>query len=167
MFLVFFIIGGGPESTRLEQRSEELKIRDVVRFFGAVASNRVPDIVAASDVLLFASDHEAWGLVANEAMSAGLPLIISANVGSAADLVVQDRTGILLAEASPDAMAHAITQLATNPERARQMGVAAQRHVRDGGWTLEGALLGWQQTIDSLLPEDALSFTKATSSHML
>ncbi len=164
--LAFVILGGGPEEPRLRKLSEDLKIGHLVQFVGAVASDQVADLVAACDVFLFASDHEAWGLVANEAMSAGLPGIISTNVGSASDLVVEGQTGIRLSNPTPAAMAEAITELASNPERTARMGMAAQRHVRDGGWTVEGALAGWESTIRSLL-QDAPSMAKAKTFPML
>ncbi len=63
-----------------------------------------------------------------EAMASALPVVATA-VGGNADLVVQGKTGRIVSPANPQAMAHRLVQLASNPEQACQMGRAGRQRV--------------------------------------
>jgi glycosyltransferase involved in cell wall biosynthesis len=53
----------------------------------------MPAIYAASDVLVLPSEHETWGLVANEALACGKPIVLADTVGSAPDLAADGSAG--------------------------------------------------------------------------
>jgi glycosyltransferase involved in cell wall biosynthesis len=84
--LVLTVIGSGEELPALQDRVGRLGMAGRVRFEGALPSEAVPARMAAADVLVLPSRWDGWGLVVNEALSAGVPVIVSDCCG-AADLV--------------------------------------------------------------------------------
>jgi glycosyltransferase involved in cell wall biosynthesis len=74
--------------------------------------------------------EEPWGLVINEAMASGLPVLSSRNVGAAEELVVQGKTGYLFDPKSVEEMAAALVKtVAMEPEERLAMGRAAFEQV--------------------------------------
>ena len=81
-------IGDGEERSRLERRAAERGVTDAVTIAGFVNQAEIPAWYAAADALVLPSDaRETWGLVVNEAMAAGLPVVVSDAVGCSPDLV--------------------------------------------------------------------------------
>jgi glycosyltransferase involved in cell wall biosynthesis len=94
------------------------------------------DLYAASDVLVVPSIptrtfREPWGLVVNEAMNRGLPVIASDAVGAAAGGLVQDgRNGLVVAAGDVGALARAIGRLSQDTQLRARLGEAGARDVR-------------------------------------
>jgi glycosyltransferase involved in cell wall biosynthesis len=87
-------IGDGAERDALAARAAGAGIADSVTISGFVNQAELPAWYAASDALVLPSDaRETWGLVVNEAMAAGLPVIVSDAAGCSPDLVEQGRNG--------------------------------------------------------------------------
>ena len=80
------VVGSGQEADALRRRVEASGIADRVRFEGALAAQHIPQRIAQADALILPSRWDGWGLVANEALSVGVPVLISDRCG-AADLV--------------------------------------------------------------------------------
>ncbi len=87
-------IGDGEERAAIERRAIEQGTRSAVTMAGFVNQRELPDWYAAADTLVLPSDsRETWGLVANEAMAAGLPVIVSDAAGCSVDLVRDGENG--------------------------------------------------------------------------
>jgi glycosyltransferase involved in cell wall biosynthesis len=84
--LFLSLIGDGAESRSLQNSARALGIAAAVNFEGTVSSNRIQSRLASADVLVLPSRWDGWGMVVNEALSAGVPVIASDHCG-AADLV--------------------------------------------------------------------------------
>jgi glycosyltransferase involved in cell wall biosynthesis len=103
---------------------------------GAVNPVELRNVYAACDVLVLPSIatrtfREPWGLVINEAMNRGLPVIVSDAVGAAAGGLVRDELNGLVVEAGDsDALAHAIVRLADDPQLRARLGSQGARDVR-------------------------------------
>lgn len=67
--------------------------KDNIRFLGHVPNDSLPEIYERHDVFILPSRYEPWGLVVEEALFRGLPVIASDKVGSAADMVAALETG--------------------------------------------------------------------------
>jgi glycosyltransferase involved in cell wall biosynthesis len=80
------IIGSGEESVVLEEMARHLRIADRVSFEGTIGSETIQSRIALADVLVLPSRWDGWGIVVNEALSAGVPVIVSDRCG-AADVV--------------------------------------------------------------------------------
>jgi len=99
------IIAGGGDL--FEQYNSEFRYPNV-NFLGKVFGDDLIDLYHSSTVFVFPSTFEAWGLVVNEAMSAGLPVILRKEVGSANDLILNNATG-MIASAFDEFAEHMLT----------------------------------------------------------
>jgi glycosyltransferase involved in cell wall biosynthesis len=76
--------------------------------------------------------EEPWGLVINEAMASGLPVLSSRNVGAAAELVVEGKTGFLFDPGNVNSIAESLFKMFSMSESERQkMGVEAREMVEN------------------------------------
>lgn len=124
------VAGDGPLAAEVSARS-----RLGVRALGRVPRERLPALYAAADVLVLPSVRtatftEPWGLVVNEAMHQGTPVIVSDSVGAAAGgLVRHDHNGIVIGAGDPGALSGAIGALLADPGRRGRLGAAAMDDV--------------------------------------
>ena len=98
---------------RAEGGSEELG----VHFYGFRQIEENPIFYALADAFVLPSLYEEWGLVVNEAMACGLPVVVSETAGCAEDLLVSDRL-----VAPPDMSADLLMRLAQFTGQIRQNG---------------------------------------------
>jgi glycosyltransferase involved in cell wall biosynthesis len=79
------LVGSGPERDALQQHVERLNLRDV-HFIAGVPPSQMPSVYRSADLLVFPTLRDCWGLVANEAMWSGLPVLVSRYAGCAPEL---------------------------------------------------------------------------------
>jgi glycosyltransferase involved in cell wall biosynthesis len=96
---------------------------------GFVNQSRLGAYFGAADVFVLPSRFETWGLVVNEAMEFGLPVVVGSKVGCHPDLVVPGATGLVFPDGDRNALARALEEILSEPRRAAEMGIAAQEHV--------------------------------------
>lgn len=123
------MVGDGPVWDSLQSEAEQLGIKDRVRFIGLVKYSHLPEVYAASDVLVFPSEHEPYGLPVNEAMICGIPAIVSDRVGAGIDLVENDKTGFVYPCGDVDALAAVLRRVLSDRERLKRMGEAARQRI--------------------------------------
>ena len=86
------LVGDGPQRNEIERYIGTNGIRRVA-LPGFKQRGDVPKYLAMSDVFVLPSISEPWGIVVNEAMAAGLPVLVSNNCGCYPDIVKDDRNG--------------------------------------------------------------------------
>lgn len=86
------VIGNGPLYEPLSKLVLALNLRSV-NFFGAINNNDLPLHLYNADAFVLASYSESWGLVVNEAMAAGLPVILSNKINAAHALLKEGING--------------------------------------------------------------------------
>ncbi len=86
------IIGNGPLYNQLHQLSSTLNLRSVT-FLGAISNNDLPQHLYNADAFVLPSYSESWGLVVNEAMAAGLPVLLSNKINAAQALLQEGING--------------------------------------------------------------------------
>ncbi|MCC6747137.1 MAG: glycosyltransferase family 4 protein [Deltaproteobacteria bacterium] len=116
------IAGAGPERAELERRVAEVGLAGRVRLEGPVASHEVLGRIAAADLLALPSRWDGWGIVVNEALSVGVPVLISDRCG-AMDLVRQGVNGYVHTSES-------VASLRANLEAFVRLGPAERLHMR-------------------------------------
>jgi glycosyltransferase involved in cell wall biosynthesis len=79
--------GEGPLKEALQREAATLGVSNQVRFLGFVNQTELPSLYTSADVMVLPSEYEPFGLVVNEAMLCGCPVIASENVGAAGDLI--------------------------------------------------------------------------------
>ena len=132
-FLV--MIGTGPLEEELHRLAQELGVAQQVRFTGLVKYSRLPDYYTLSDVLVFCSDHEPYGLPVNESMLCGKPVIVSDRIGARLDLVEEGITGWTYPAGDVGALARLMVQAIADPEALRRMGRQAREKMKT--WSSE------------------------------
>jgi glycosyltransferase involved in cell wall biosynthesis len=132
-FQVLFVGRGAPEKGRAllqEAWPDAVFVGDP-----PVPATEVRNFLAGSDVLVIPSlrtrtFREPWGLIANEAMHQGVPVIASDQVGAAAGgLVRHERTGLVVPAGRPAALRAAIERLRDDPDLRARLGHAARAEV--------------------------------------
>jgi glycosyltransferase involved in cell wall biosynthesis len=103
-----WIVGDGP----LHRDVEAAAWRDPrIRMPGHLEPDELARLYASADVLVLPSLYEVWGLVVNEAMQFGLPVVVTDQVGAAVDLVVPEVTGAVVPAGSSDFLAEAMRRV--------------------------------------------------------
>jgi glycosyltransferase involved in cell wall biosynthesis len=102
----------------------------LVVFPGFRQIGELPGFYAEAGAFVHPALEEPWGLVINEAMASGLPVLSSRNVGAAEELVVEGKTGYLFDPSSVEEMARALAKIVgMEPEERLAMGRAAYERV--------------------------------------
>jgi glycosyltransferase involved in cell wall biosynthesis len=138
--LVLLLAGNGPERDRLVAQAGREGVRLVA--LPEIPWERIAERYAAADVFALLSTRETWGVVVNEALAAGLPVVLSDGVGAAHDLLDEGRNGFLVTAGDHVAVAEALRTLASDPALRREMGAASRELVV--GW-------GYEPSIENLV----------------
>jgi glycosyltransferase involved in cell wall biosynthesis len=80
------LVGSGPEEARLRELADELGLSNV-HFHAAVGPEAMPAVYRSGDFLIFPTVEDVWGLVVNEAILSGLPVLCSKYAGCARELI--------------------------------------------------------------------------------
>jgi len=143
------VVGSGSLLESLQRRASA---SSGILCSGRLAGEALLDAYAAADALVLPSRFEPWGLVVNEAMAAGLPVVVSDRVGCTDDLVVEGETGFVVPAESPMALEEGLRRLLDQPELRLQMGREARSLI--SGWTLEHEadiiVAGWNALVRPL-----------------
>lgn len=115
------VVGDGDDRARLEQIAHDLRLGGHVTFHGRLDAGRLRQLYADADLFVLASrasphDVEGFGIVYVEAAALGVPSICSRD-GGATDAVEDGRSGIVIAESTPEAIAAGIVRFHAERER--------------------------------------------------
>jgi glycosyltransferase involved in cell wall biosynthesis len=141
--LHLIVLGEGVQRPEIERDGRKI-LGHRLHLVGFVNQTEIGKWYAASDCLVLPSRSgagETWGLVVNEALQFGLPVIVSKGVGCAPDLVVSD-TGLILEETTAKALSRAIM---TIWGRGEAVSEACRRHVRH--YSIHSAQVGLAELI--------------------
>jgi glycosyltransferase involved in cell wall biosynthesis len=125
--VVLVVMGDGPQRASLEAQAAMLALGRAVRFLGHRAD--VPRVLAAADIGVLCSDHEATPLALMEYMDAGLA-IAATEVGGIPAMVRTEREGLLVPAGSPAALAAALRRLCADAPLREALGEAARARCR-------------------------------------
>jgi UDP-glucose:(heptosyl)LPS alpha-1,3-glucosyltransferase len=114
------------------QMAREAGVADRVLFTGF--TDRVERLYAAVDAFLLPTPYDAFGMVVSEAMSSGLPVVVSREAG-ASEIIQHGVNGLLLEDAiSTEELAANMLYLSVDPSRAAAIGRAARKSVEPMTW---------------------------------
>ncbi|MDQ6887071.1 MAG: glycosyltransferase [Gemmatimonadota bacterium] len=125
--LRLLIVGDGPLRASLEDLTDSLGLRSVVRFAGLQEHGQNLHILGDISVLCSLSEGFPNSIV--EAMAAARP-VVATSVGGTIDAVRDDVTGVLVRPGDPDGLARAIERLAAEPALRERLGREAARQAR-------------------------------------
>ena len=108
-------------------------IPDGMQFFGSVSQQQLFAAFQAADVLVFPTLSDGFGMVVTEALSRGLPVIVTPEAG-ASDLIVPGKNGLIVPPADPIALASALTWCLDNREVLQAMKPQALATASSARW---------------------------------
>lgn len=142
------IIGDGNLNINLKDSIKNHPIKEIVHFLGKLPKEQVLKYLKVSDIFVFPSREDIWGLVLNEAIAYGLPIISTKQVGSSYSLIEPGKNGYIINADDVDELAKAIDSLL-----ARDLAIMKEFSIN----------LAQQFTIENMVKNHLILFAKLKS----
>jgi glycosyltransferase involved in cell wall biosynthesis len=123
------LVGDGADRSELMQRASPIT-PGMIQFPGFVQREGLPEFYAFADALIFPTHSDTWGLVVNEAMSCGLPIIASDVAGCVADLVQDGWNGFVIPPVDSFQLTAAMAHLTGDAGLRIEMGSRSRQRVQ-------------------------------------
>jgi len=127
------LLGDGPERTRVGKLISDRAITGVV-LPGFKQIKRLPAYYGSAECFIHPALQEQWGLVVNEAMASGLPVLVSETAGCRYDLVHEGENGLLFNPVSEDEIAERMCNIhQMSDEKRKKMGKRSEEIIANWG----------------------------------
>jgi len=123
------MLGDGPLMNSVRQVAEELDLLPSVTFAGFKQYDELPIYYALAEVFVHASTYEEWGLVINEALASGIPVIVSDRCGCVHDLVEAGKNGFVFDPYDTDSITQSMLRISADSCDLQRMGVEGRRII--------------------------------------
>jgi len=143
------LLGDGALRPDLCRRIADLGLQDSVRLPGFKQYPELPEYYAHAGAFIHASTTEQWGLVVNEAMASGLPVLVSNRCGCAQDLVHEGVNGFTFDPCNVEQLAGLMLKLSTLNSQLSTMGDASRRIIAN--WGPDRFASGLKQAVECAL----------------
>ena len=130
------VLGDGPLRSQLIAECERLGITGKVHFPGFKQYDELPMYYALAGAFVHVSRSEPWGLVVNEAMASGLPLIVSKECGCVPELLDEGKNGFSFSAKDVDELAALLLQMAALSKAESDLMARASRQII-ASWSVE------------------------------
>jgi glycosyltransferase involved in cell wall biosynthesis len=127
------LLGDGPERAALEAKRAALGLDNEILMPGFKQYERLPIYYGLAEAFLHVSRNEPWGLVVNEAMASGLPVVVSKACGCAVNLVEDGENGYLVDHDDLDEIADRLTRLGDDPALRARMAERSSAIISEWG----------------------------------
>jgi glycosyltransferase involved in cell wall biosynthesis len=129
--LPLVVVGSGGQEKELREKAQNLNLKDIL-WVGFKQIDQLPIYYALASALILPSISEPWGLVINEAMACGLPVLASSRCGAVLDLVFPGVNGFVFDPFDCHSISHGITSyLNLSKEQKSSMGVASRQFIQN------------------------------------
>lgn len=122
--------GDGASKEELEQQAKRIS-PGVVCFPGFAQREDMAGLYALAEALVLPTHSDPWGLVVNEAMACGLPIIVNSVAGCSADLVEDGWNGYVVPPRDLDKLSWAINSLVRQPELQQTMSARSLERIQN------------------------------------
>lgn len=122
--------------------------RERITYAGFQPPEELPRFFAEADVFVLPSRYDGWGVVVNQALGTGLPILCSDRVGAGADLVEDGVNGLRFAAGDADALAAALHRCVDAPAQLEAWGHHSRRRAAE--WTPEAGAGKWIAALQQL-----------------
>lgn len=130
---ILVFAGEGPLRAELQTQAAASGVSERVRFLGFANQTQLPAVYSAADLMILPSVYDAFGVVVNEAMLCGCPVVASDHVGAARDLIAHGQTGFVYPCGDVDALARILRQAFV--DRAKLSRMATDARARMESWS--------------------------------
>lgn len=141
------LVGTGEMREALKQNAA-LEPALPVQFAGFVNQSRLPATFATADIFVLPSEDEPWGLIFNEAMCAGLPVLGSSEIGCVGDLVRPGENGEVFDARDVKGLVAALRPLVDDPPLRRRYGARSREIISH--WSFVENLAGLRSALASV-----------------
>lgn len=148
--IVVNIIGGSPTED-LEFLMKNLGIKNVY-FYPFMSSEMILGYMREADLFVFPTRYDIWGLVVNEALSQGLPVITTDKCLAGLELIQDGQNGFIIPSDDPKALAEKIEYLSNNPEELLEMREKCLECIRP--YTIENMAAVYAAHIDVICQQN-------------
>ena len=131
----FLLVGDGILYDRLRERAAKAGILENFVFAGLMKRERIPEMLAAMDVVVHTSLREGLARVLPQALAMGKPCV-SFDIDGAPEVVIDGETGYLVRAYDYETLADRISSLLADPNLRARLGANGRRHV-DPAWRAE------------------------------
>jgi len=126
---ILYIIGSGPLETSLRSLVSEFPHQQI-RLHPFVQYHELPPLYRHAKGLILASTSEQWGLVVNEAMAAGIPVLVSKYCGCVDDLVIDGENGWVVEPTVEGIVASLEKFFSLSSDKLREMSRKGQKIIQ-------------------------------------
>lgn len=134
-----WIAGEGPLRSTVESAAAG---DPRIRYVGHIGAGELERLYGAADVLVVPSLYEVWGLVVNEGLAYGLPVIATDETGATEDLVIPGVTGAIVEAGSEEQLRAAMVEVGAWPEERRARCAREASKLLDR-WSIEAEVAGF------------------------
>ncbi len=124
------LLGDGTQKDELVQIAQQTGLSDRIHFPGFQSYSEIFRWYAFADVFVHPALAEQWGLVVNEAMASGLPILLSRACGCYPDLIEEGVSGLSFDPTDVVELAEKMTELANDESLRQRMGLAARERIQ-------------------------------------
>ena len=146
------VAGDGPQRDCLQRLARDLGLREV-HWFGFQTQDEMARFYAVADALVLPSTDEPWGLVVNEAMAAGVPALLSREVGCLPDLLEEGENGFSFEAREAGSLADCLDRFADLNEQ-QWLRMSARSREKIAGWGYAATLEGIRRAVATVLPAE-------------
>jgi glycosyltransferase involved in cell wall biosynthesis len=122
--------GAGSKTAELKNLAKQLKIENNITFCGFIDQKKIASFLADFDIMVMPSLQESFGVAVLEASAVGLP-VIAGDVGGVPEVLISEKTGILVSPGNVDELSRAIIRLAENADLRKRMGLDGRKMVAE------------------------------------
>ena len=127
---LLLLAGDGPLKEELQVEAARLGISDRVRFPGFVNQTQLPALYTGADVMVLPSQYDAFGVVVNEALLCGCPVIVSNNVGAGRDLIAPVDPSFIYQCGDVDALSTLLRRVLSDRSSLAKFQIASRERMK-------------------------------------
>jgi glycosyltransferase involved in cell wall biosynthesis len=151
------MLGDGELRSQIQETIDKLGLVSHVHLKGFQQYANLPAYYGLAQAFIHASTSEQWGLVVNEAMAAGLPVIVSERCGCAPDLVKNGVNGYVFNPYDTLSLAQYMLQISKNPDNRLRMGNNSKQIIE--GYKPENFALGLEKAVHAAIKKASAAST--------
>ncbi len=124
------LVGAGPMAEELKRLAQAKGLTEAVTFAGSMGVDAISQEYAAATSLILPSTSEPWGLVVNEALSMGCPVLVSDRCGCVPEMVIAGATGFAFTAGNAVELAGRMQQIAEDTRSTAEVATTCIEHMR-------------------------------------